>query len=188
MPWQLHSRTAFTTVSWFYVALTPRRQRKQKMKRMKPTMAITFHMRALRVAATSLNQKSDTFIPTECGTFVCYCRSSYCCKLLATQFLGLKVLRLPNAEISDFLLRPWKIGNHKKKLDRAGQRNCFPGKNHKRTKQDTTQLTKTVIIQSITLLSSFSFLSFSLGIFSFFYLENQLTGTAASTLSLSLST
>lgn len=114
MPWQLHSRTAFTTVSWFYVALTPRRQRKQKMKRMKPTMAITFHMRALRVAATSLNQKSDTFIPTECGTFVCYCRSSYCCKLLATQFLGLKVLRLPNAEISDFLLRPWKIGNHKK--------------------------------------------------------------------------
>lgn len=65
MPWQLHSCTAFTTVSWFYVALTPRRQRKQKMKRMKPTMAITFHMRALRVAATSLNQKSDTFIPTE---------------------------------------------------------------------------------------------------------------------------
>ena len=114
MPWQLHSRTAFTTVSWFYVALTPRRQRKQKMKRMKPTMAITFHMRALRVAATSLNQKSNTFIPTECGTFVCYCRSSYCCKLLATQFLGLKVLRLSNAEISDFLLRPWKIENHKK--------------------------------------------------------------------------
>lgn len=62
---QLHSRTAFTTVSWFYVALTPRRQRKQKMKRMKPTMAITFHMHALHVAATSLNQKSDTFVPTE---------------------------------------------------------------------------------------------------------------------------
>jgi hypothetical protein len=57
---QLHSRTAFMTVSWFYVALTPRRQRKQKMKKMKPTMAITFHMHALHVVATSLNQKYDT--------------------------------------------------------------------------------------------------------------------------------
>lgn len=184
MPWQLHSRTAFTTVSWFYVALTPRRQRKQKMKRMKPTMAITFHMRALRVAATSLNQKSDTFIPTECGTFVCYCRSSYCCKLLATQFLGLKVLRLPNAEISDFFLVPGKL-EIIKKLDRAGQRNCFPGKNHKRTKQDTTQLTKTVIIQSITLLSSFSFLSFSLGIFSFFLFGKSADRDCINSLSLS---
>lgn len=84
---------------------------------MKPTMAITFHMRALHVAATSLNQKSDTFIPTEqhndypteCGTFVCYCCSSYCCKLMATKFLGLKVLRLPNVEISDFFRVPGKV-------------------------------------------------------------------------------
>lgn len=80
-------------------------------------MAITFHMRALHVAATSLNQKSDTFIPTEqhndypteCGTFVCYFCSSYCCKLMATKFLGLKVLRLPNVEISDFFRVPGKV-------------------------------------------------------------------------------
>jgi len=156
-------------------------------------MAITFHMRALHVAATSLNQKSDTFIPTEqhndypteCGTFVCYCCSSYCCKLMATKFLGLKVLRLPNVEIGDFFRVPGKVEIIFKIMDRAEQRICFPGKNHKRTKQDTTQLTKSVIIQSVTLLSSFSLLSFSFGIVFLFSLENQLTGTA-STLSLSL--
>jgi hypothetical protein len=87
---QPHSRTAFTTVSWFYDALTPRRQRKQKMKRMKPTMAITIHMHALHVVATSLNQRYGTFILSfppnerlisynnECGTIVFYRCCSYC--------------------------------------------------------------------------------------------------------------
>lgn len=45
---------------------------------------------------------------------------------MAKQFPGLKVLQLPNAEISDFARVP---GNHKK-LDRAEQRTCFPRKNH----------------------------------------------------------
>ena len=92
---QLHSRTAFTTVSWFYVVLTPRRQRKQKMKRMKPTMAITFHMYVLHVLTTHLNQKyfrhshqKMLFQSTNVGQLFVICCSSL--SVLAAQFLDSK--------------------------------------------------------------------------------------------------
>lgn len=69
-------------------------------------------------------------------------------ELLATQFLGLKVLRLPNVQRLATLFVSVKIIN----LEREPNRivfTFFPRKNHKRTektvKQATTQLTKTVI-------------------------------------------